>query len=98
MNIVDRAQQFVHRLQSLARPSRWHGKTCPHCGSTVTVRNGTYARHPQTLRGRVTLRIQRHLCRDCGRSYAEQPPTWCPTVGTDGACTGWGSTSGAMAG
>ena len=78
MNIVDRAQQFVHRLQSLARPSRWHGKTCPHCGSTVTVRNGTYARHPQTLRGRVTLRIQRHLCRDCGRSYAEQPPHLVP--------------------
>ena len=78
MNIVERAQQFVQQLQALARPSRWHGKTCPHCGSTVTVRNGTYARHPQTLQGRVMVRMQRHLCRDCGRSYAEQPPHLVP--------------------
>jgi len=42
----------------------------------VTVKNGSYARQPWTLQGRCEVRVQRHLCRDCQRSYSEQSPLW----------------------
>jgi hypothetical protein len=38
----------------------------------VTLKNGSYTRHPWGLTGRETVRVQRHLCHECGRSYAEE--------------------------
>lgn len=78
MSILKYARHVVEWMKAFAHPSAWHWKTCLHCGSTVTVRNGSYTRHPHTVGGPAVVRIQRHLCRDCGRTYAEQPPQLVP--------------------
>jgi transposase-like protein len=71
MNIIDRGRAFLDGLGGLARRSGWEWRRCPHCGETETWRHGTYARHPWTLAGRQTVRVQRHWCRRCRRSYSE---------------------------
>ena len=38
-----------------------------------TVKWGFYTRHPWTLQGRQTVRIQRHYCHRCERTYSEPP-------------------------
>jgi len=72
MNIIARGQAFVESLEALARRSIWDWRRCPHCGSTDTYCNGSYQRRPWGLEGRVRVRIPRHCCRSCGRSYGEQ--------------------------
>ena len=72
MNIVERGKAFLGSLQALAARSEWEWKQCPHCGSQLTIKNGSYTRHPWGLEGRETVRVQRYLCRDCHRTYAEQ--------------------------
>jgi len=74
VNIVERGREFAKRLRELAGRSVWDWKQCPHCGSRVTIKNGWYARHPWSLKGRETVRVQRHLCRECQRTYAEASP------------------------
>jgi len=71
MNIIERGKAFLQSLYELARRSSWEWKRCIHCGSTLTIKNGTYARHPWFLGGRRVVRVQRHRCRSCGRTYAE---------------------------
>ena len=71
MNIVERGRAFAKRLRELSGRSAWDWKQCPHCGSRVTIKNGSYTRHPWGLEGRERVQVQRHLCRACGRSYAE---------------------------
>ena len=71
MNIIERGRAFAKRLQELAARSVWDWKQCPHCGSRVTIKNGSYRRHPWGFAGRDTVRMQRHLCRSCRKTYAE---------------------------
>jgi len=72
MNIIERGKRFVQSLQELVGRAVWQWRDCPHCGSTHTCRNGSYTRHPWYFDGRRAVRVQRHLCHDCGRTYSEQ--------------------------
>jgi transposase-like protein len=71
MNIIERGRVFAKRLGELAARSVWDWKQCPHCRSRVTIKNGSYRRHPWGFAGRDTVLMPRHLCRGCGKSYAE---------------------------
>ena len=72
MNILERARAVVKQLRTLAERSLWDWRRCPQCGSTWTIKNGSYRRRPWTFRGREAVRVQRHLCYQCGRSYSEE--------------------------
>jgi transposase-like protein len=72
MNIVDRAHAFVQSLLALAGRSAWDWRRCPRCGDTLTYKNGGYLRRPWFFEGRRAMRVQRHGCHGCRRSYSEQ--------------------------
>lgn len=72
MNIIDRGRAFLDQLRGLNARTAWAWRRCPYCGQTNTWRQGTYQRHPWTLAGRQTVRVQRHWCLSCQRSYSEQ--------------------------
>jgi transposase-like protein len=72
MNMIERGRAFVESLQSLAHRSAWDWRRCPSCGGWETYKNGSYVRHPWTFEGRKRLRVQRHWCVRCRRSYSEQ--------------------------
>ena len=74
MNMIERGRQFVESLRRLAGRSVWEWRQCPRCGSKRTIKNGSYIRRPWTLAGRQVVRVQRHLCHECGRSYSETSP------------------------
>ncbi len=75
MNMIERGRRFVQRLMEMAGRVLWQWRRCPHCGSTWTCKNGGYKRRPWSLLGgRQAIRIQRHLCHACGRTYAEERP------------------------
>jgi hypothetical protein len=38
----------------------------------LTIKNGSYQRQPWFLAGRETVRVQRHLCHGCRKSYSER--------------------------
>jgi hypothetical protein len=71
MNIVRRARAFVQSLRALAGRSGWDWRRCPRCGERVTYKNGSYTRRPWFFEGRQTVRVQRHRCHRCRRSYSE---------------------------
>lgn len=71
MNIIDRAKAFVQSLYDLAHRSAWNWRRCPHCGSTFTNKHGSYRRHAWFFAGRQVVRVQRHLCQHCHRTYSE---------------------------
>jgi len=72
---MEQGKAFVERLRELAGRKEWEWAKCPWCGSDRTWKHGFYYRHPWTLlRGRKTVEIQRHRCRACGRTYAEEHP------------------------
>ena len=72
MNIIERGKAFAQSLRALAARTAWDWKRCPHCDSLVTVKNGSYTRRPWYLWGRKAVRVPRHLCRDCGKTYSER--------------------------
>ena len=74
MNIVERGREFAKRLRELAARSGWDWRQCPHCGSRVTIKYGSYTRHPWGFEGRETVRVQRHRCHTCQQTYAETSP------------------------
>jgi len=74
VNVIERARSFVQGLQELGQRTLWDWKRCPHCGSTITIRNGSYTRRPWTLSGRIAVRVQRHWCYGCDTSYSETSP------------------------
>ena len=74
VNILERARSFVQELQELGQRTWWDWKRCPRCGSTLTICNGGYLRKPWTLSERTEMRVQRHRCYGCGRSYSETSP------------------------
>lgn len=72
MNIIERGRAFLQSLRELADRRAWDWKRCPACGSTLTIKNGSYTRPPWFFSGRECVRVQRHLCHACGKSYSEQ--------------------------
>jgi transposase-like protein len=72
MNIVERARAFVQGLRELAGRAGWEWRRCPRCGESLTCKNGSYRRHPWFFEGRREVRVQRHWCHGCRRSYSEQ--------------------------
>lgn len=74
MNIVERGHAFVQSLRQLASRSVWEWRRCPHCGDTLTRKNGSYKRRPWLFEGRREVRVQRHWCHPCQRTYSERSP------------------------
>jgi hypothetical protein len=72
MNIIERGRQFVQKVRALAGRSAWDWRRCPRCGGTWTCKYGGRFRQPWTLEGRKRVRIQRHQCHACGRTYSEE--------------------------
>ena len=72
MNIIERGQAFLQGLRELADRRAWDWRRCAHCGATLTRKHGSYWRHPWFLEGRQAVRIQRHWCHGCRRTYSEQ--------------------------
>jgi transposase-like protein len=72
MNIIERGRAFLQSLRELADRSAWDWKRCPQCGSRLTIKHGSYMRQPWFLGRRETVRVQRHLCHQCERTYSEQ--------------------------
>ncbi len=73
MNIIERGKAHLQSLIALARRSVWDWKRCPTCGGTQTSRWGSYTRHPWFLAGgRPAVRVQRHKCYACNKTYSEQ--------------------------
>ena len=74
MNIVERGKAFYQWLCVWAQMTVWDWKRCPHCGSMVTVKWGYYTRRPWFLSGRQEVKVQRHRCHQCQKSYSETSP------------------------
>ncbi len=73
MNIIERGRAHLQSLFALAQRSVWDWKRCPTCGGRSTSRWGTYPRNPWVLTGgRQALRVQRHKCYACNKTYSEQ--------------------------
>ena len=71
MNIVERGRAFLQGLRELAGRRAWAWRRCPRCGETETCKWGGYERRPWFLSGRQTVRVQRHWCHGCKRTYSE---------------------------
>ena len=71
MNMIERGRAFLQSLRELAARSAWDWKRCPAGGRTLTSKNGSYTRRPGFLERRATVRVQRHLCHACRKSYSE---------------------------
>src|SRR6266511_1070100 len=76
MTIIERGQAFLDHLRGLSARSAWDWRRCPYCGGTQTQGWGSYPRSPWTLAGRQAVRIPRHWCVPCHRTYSEQSALW----------------------
>ena len=75
MNMIERGRRFVQSMLGMADRSVWEWCQCPRCGSRLTVKHGSYYRRPRRLlAGRRRVRVQRHLCHACGKTYSETRP------------------------
>ena len=72
MNIIEHGRAFIQSLRDLASRSAWEWRCCPYCGDTLSSKWGSYTRHPWCLEGRQAIRVQRHRCEGCRRTYSEQ--------------------------
>jgi len=72
MNIIERGRRFESSLRELMQWTAKDWRRCPHCGSRLTHKNGSYVRRPWAIGGRQVVRVQRHRCEGCGRSYSER--------------------------
>jgi transposase-like protein len=71
MNIIERGRAFLQELRDLTGRSAWDWRRCPRCGDTLTCKWGSYSRQPWFLEGRRVVRVQRHHCEPCRRTYSE---------------------------
>ena len=71
MNIIARGMAFLQSLGEVVSRSVWDWRRCPRCGDTLTRKNGGYVRHPWCLSGRQEVRVQRHWCCRCHKTYSE---------------------------
>jgi transposase-like protein len=72
MNIIERGRAFLQWLVSLSQRTAWDWMCCPKCGSRHTSRWGGYTRNPWFLEGRRKVRVQRHMCYTCAKTYSEE--------------------------
>lgn len=73
MNIIERGKAHLQSIKALAQRRVWDWKRCPTCGGTQTSCWGTYTRKPWSLDGgRQEVRVQRHKCYACHKTYSEQ--------------------------
>jgi transposase-like protein len=72
MNSVERGRSWLQQLREVAGRTAWAWRRCPYCGRSETWKHGTYTRRPWFLDGRQAVVVQRHWCRICRRTYAEQ--------------------------
>jgi transposase-like protein len=72
MSIIERGRAFLQCLQTLVERTAWDWRRCPYCGGTETWKHGSYTRRPWDLDGRRIVRVVRHRCVSCGRTYSEQ--------------------------
>ena len=72
MNIIERGSNFIQWLCGLAGRSAWDWRHCPYCRDNLTCKWGSYTRHPWYFTGRQPVRVQRHRCESCQRTYSEQ--------------------------
>ena len=74
MSLIADAKAFVDKLLRRADDPR----RCPQCGLTLTKKNGGRHRSPRDLGGIRSVRMQRHWCFTCMRSYSEELPDIAP--------------------
>jgi hypothetical protein len=72
VNIIERGRAFLQTLRDLDGRSGWDWRRCPYCGDTLTCKWGSYTRQPWFLEGRRLVRVQRHHCEPCRRTYSER--------------------------
>jgi len=72
MNSIERGRTFLQALRALAGQTAWEWRRCPRCGEALTHKHGSYTRHPWGFEGRRAVRVPRHWCHGCRRSYSEQ--------------------------
>ncbi len=72
MSIIDRAKAFVQLLHELVAMTAWDWRRCPYCFESLTHKHGHYSRHPWFLDGRREVRVQRHYCERCHKTYSER--------------------------
>jgi transposase-like protein len=72
MNIIERGRAFLQALRELAGRTGRDWRRCPHCGDSLTHKCGSYTRQPWFLEGRRQVRVQRHYCEPCRRTYSER--------------------------
>jgi hypothetical protein len=70
-NIIERGLVFLQWLMSLSQRSVWDWRRCPQCGGNDTCKWGSYTRQPWFLTGRQAVRVQRHYCKSCRKTYSE---------------------------
>lgn len=76
--MIERGQEFVQWQKGLSQRSAMDWQECPRCGSTKTIGHGSYGRRPQRFMERQKVRVQRHLCHGCGKTYSEKSPDLVP--------------------
>ena len=74
MNIIERGERFVQWLRGVGERSAWDWQRCPRCGHRQTCKHGFYERRTWFFEGQGRVRVQRHYCYRCERTYAEQSP------------------------
>jgi len=74
MNIIERGEQFVQWLRGLGERSAWDWQRCPRCGHRQTCKYGSYERRTWFFEGQRQVRVQRHYCYHCKRTYSEPSP------------------------
>lgn len=71
MNIIERGRAFLQALREVAGRTVGGWRRCPHCGDSLTCKWGSYTRQPWFLEGRRQVRVPRHYCHGCQRTYSE---------------------------
>lgn len=74
MNIIEEGKRFVQWLRELGGRTVWDWQRCPQCGHRQTCKHGFYQRRVWFMEGQREIRVQRHHCYRCQRTYSEQSP------------------------
>lgn len=72
MNIIEQGKRFVQWLRELGGRTARDWQRCPQCGQRQTCKYGFYQRRVWFLEGQREIRVQRHYCYSCKRTYSEQ--------------------------
>ena len=72
MNIIEQGKRFVQWLRELGGRTARDWQRCPQCGQRQTCKYGFYERRVWFLEGQREIRVQRHYCYSCKRTYSEE--------------------------